>query len=42
MFGLCLMKAAGLTDRTRTRQAAVVQDQKTYLNLNQKDCFLAQ
>lgn len=42
MFSLCLKKAAGLTNRTGTRQAAVVQDQKIYLNLNKKDCYLAQ
>lgn len=42
MFGLFLTKAAGLTDRTETGQAAVVQDQKIYLNQNQKDCYLAQ
>lgn len=28
MFSLFLMKAAGLIDRTETRQAAVVQDPK--------------
>lgn len=28
MFSLFLMKAAGLTDRTETRQVAVVQDSK--------------
>lgn len=42
MFSLCLTKAAGLTDRTGTRQPEVVQEQKIYLNLNRKDCHLAQ
>jgi len=42
MFSLCLTKAAGLVDRSGTRQAAVVQDQKIHLNPNNNDCFLAQ